>query len=94
MAALRQKPLRIGLSCGAKGTYPFARLRRLANTITFVGSSGKIVLNVDSLSTFNLYRPADQDGVEVRPLRPFDRPPYRYRFRLVRKAAQSFEKPD
>src|SRR5262249_28186024 len=35
------------------------------------GSEGKIVLNVDSLSTFNVYRPANGDGVEVRPLRPF-----------------------
>jgi nucleoside-diphosphate-sugar epimerase/predicted dehydrogenase len=48
-----------------------SRLRTLDNTITLVGTDGRIVLNIESLSTFNLYRPANRDGVEVRPLHPF-----------------------
>src|SRR5262249_24109399 len=48
-----------------------SRLRTLGNTITLVGTDGRIVLNIESLSTFNLYRPANGDGVEVRPLHPF-----------------------
>ena len=48
-----------------------SRLHTLANKITFIGTAGRIVLNIDSLSNFNLYRPADGDGFELRPLRPF-----------------------
>jgi nucleoside-diphosphate-sugar epimerase/predicted dehydrogenase len=48
-----------------------SRLRTLGNTITLVGTDGRIVLNVESLSTFNLYCLANGDGVEVRPLHPF-----------------------
>jgi nucleoside-diphosphate-sugar epimerase/predicted dehydrogenase len=48
-----------------------SRLHTLANTITLIGTGGRIVLNVESLSTFNLYRSANGDGVEVRPLHPF-----------------------
>src|SRR5262249_8796359 len=39
-----------------------SRLRTLGNTITLVGTDGRIVLNIESLSTFNLYRPANGDG--------------------------------
>jgi nucleoside-diphosphate-sugar epimerase/predicted dehydrogenase len=60
-------------SAGVSVRIHLSRLHTLANTITFIGTEGRIVLNIDSLSTFNLHRPADGDGLEVRPLRPFGR---------------------
>ena len=48
-----------------------SRLRNLANTITLIGSQGRIVLNVNSILTFNLHSPPAEEGVEIRPLRPF-----------------------
>jgi nucleoside-diphosphate-sugar epimerase/predicted dehydrogenase len=60
---------------GAAVVVHLSRLRDLANTITLIGSRGRIVWNVDSVSTFNLhYSASDDDGLEIRPLRPFALP--------------------
>jgi predicted dehydrogenase/nucleoside-diphosphate-sugar epimerase len=48
-----------------------SRLKELGNTITLHGAEGRIVLPVDSLSSFNVYRPSCGEGIEVRPLQPF-----------------------
>ena len=48
-----------------------SRLKELGNTITLHGSEGRIVLPVNSLSSFKVYRPSCGEGIEVRPLRAF-----------------------
>jgi len=59
---------------GAAVLVHLSRLRNLANTITLIGSRGRIVLNVDSVSTFNLHSAPHDHGLEIRPLRPFASP--------------------
>ena len=60
-AALRPKPQPTWSLLLASGCrIQLSRLHTLANKITFIGTEGRIVLNINSLSTFNLHRPADR----------------------------------
>lgn len=52
---------------GAEVRITVSRLRTLANTITVDGTRGRIVVNVDSLATFHLFRGAGDEALEIRP---------------------------
>jgi nucleoside-diphosphate-sugar epimerase/predicted dehydrogenase len=52
-----------------------SRTRKLANTATLEGTSGRIVLNVDSLSSASLYRPSYGAGWQVSPIQDRDAGP-------------------
>ncbi len=52
---------------GAAVHIKVSRLRSLSNRITVEGVAGKVVVNVDSLGTFNLFRPGEDQALEIRP---------------------------